>query len=237
MNTHFLHGRSEREVTWYQRRGFLQAAASWSLLGSAGSALAQQSSHSIVERVGDVHLDKQRLESAQPIRSGSLIETGPGSTLTFVIGDSAFHVRQNSRLTVERSASSQAVVALRLLTGAIVSVWGKGTPRQIITPVVTAGIRGTGTYTEILPQEDGRTYFCNCYGVVDLVSGTQQRLSEAEYHQAFWAEPAAQKGQYLTPAKLLNHTDEEVEYLARLAGQRTAWQITGRKGTKDGDYY
>jgi hypothetical protein len=38
----------------------------------------------------------------------------------------------------------------------------------------------------------------------------------------------------LTPAKLLNHTDEELEYLAQLVNQRTTWQITGRKGAKDG---
>jgi hypothetical protein len=32
----------------------------------------------------------------------------------------------------------------------------------------------------------------------------------------------------------LNHTDEELEFLARLIDQRTTWQIVGRKGSKDG---
>jgi hypothetical protein len=41
----------------------------------------------------------------------------------------------------------------------------------------------------------------------------------------------------LTSAKAINHTDEELEFLARLAGQRTAWQISGKKGKKDGSGY
>jgi len=41
----------------------------------------------------------------------------------------------------------------------------------------------------------------------------------------------------LTPAGAINHTDEELEMLARLVGQRTAWQVTGKKGVKDGRGY
>jgi hypothetical protein len=38
-------------------------------------------------------------------------------------------------------------------------VWGKGTTRKIVTPTLTAGIRGTGVYTEVLPDQNRRTYF------------------------------------------------------------------------------
>ena len=48
--------------------------------------------------------------------------------------NSAFQVRQNSRFVVERGATLNAVSVLRMLTGAIVSVWGKGSQRQIVTP-------------------------------------------------------------------------------------------------------
>jgi hypothetical protein len=41
----------------------------------------------------------------------------------------------------------------------------------------------------------------------------------------------------LTPANAINHTDEELEYLARLTGQQTAWQIAGHKGIKNGMGY
>ncbi|MNW12373.1 hypothetical protein D3C71_2100450 [compost metagenome] len=45
---------------------------------------------------------------------------------------------------------------------------------------------------------------------------------------------APRSGRMLTPAGAINHTDEELEFLAKLVDQRTAWQIAGRKGSKDG---
>jgi hypothetical protein len=236
MTQHSLQGRSEQEVLWFQRRSFLQAAAAWTSLGGAAAAHAQSRSN-IVEMLGDATVNGARLVPQQTIQTGDEIATGPQSTLIFVIGNSAFHVRQNSRLTVERGASLFAVSLLRMLTGAVVSVWGKGTDRKIITPTMTAGIRGTGVYTEIFADQDGRSYFCNCYGTVDMSSGKDRAVSVSEYHQAFWGEVRPKDGHSLTPAKAINHTDDELEYLARLTNQRTAWQILGRKGMKDGKGY
>jgi hypothetical protein len=155
----------------------------------------------------------------------------------FVLGNSAFHVRQNSMMTIDRGVSLFAVSVLRLITGAVVSVWGKANKRLIITPTLTAGIRGTGVYTEVFANQDQRSYFCNCYGEVEMRAGDDQVLSRSQYHQSFWGEVAAKNGRMLTPAKAINHTDEELEYLARLTGQRTAWQIAGHKGIKDGKGY
>jgi hypothetical protein len=165
------------------------------------------------------------------------VETGPGSNLVFVIGNAAFQVRQNSRLVVERGNTLNAVSVLRLVTGAVASVWGKGLSRQIVTPTLTAGIRGTGVYTEVFAQQDNRSYFCNCYGVVDLGAGNDRAVSRAEYHQSFWGEVEPRNGRMLTPAQAINHTDEELEFLAQLVDQRTAWQVLGRKGVKDGQGY
>jgi hypothetical protein len=138
---------------------------------------------------------------------------------------------------VERGATLNVVSVLRLLTGAVASVWGKGSNRQILTPTLTAGIRGTGVYTEVFEAQNMRSYFCNCYGVVDMGAGPDKVLSSSSYHQAFWGEVEAKDGRFLTPAKAINHTDEELEYLARLVDQRTAWQIMGKKGIKDGMGY
>jgi hypothetical protein len=236
MTQHTLQGRTESEVLWFQRRDFLKSAAAWSALGTVGAASAASATN-IVQLVGDATVNGMRLNREQNIQTGDQIVTGPGSTLTFVIGTSAFHVRQNSMLSVERGASLSAVSLLRLLTGAVVSVWGRGPYRQIVTPTITAGIRGTGVYTEIFANQGGRGYVCNCYGSVEMSAGNDKALSHAEYHQAFWGEVAPQGGRLLTPAKAINHTDEELEYLARLANQRTAWQILGRKGVKDGMGY
>jgi hypothetical protein len=102
---------------------------------------------------------------------------------------------------------------------------------------MTAGIRGTGVYTEVFAQQAGRSYFCNCYGTVDVDAAGDRVTSQSDYHQAFWGEVAPKGGRMLTPAKAINHTDEELEYLAKLVNQRTRWEILGRKGTKDGTGY
>jgi hypothetical protein len=236
MTQHLLQGRTEAEVLWFQRRGFLQAAAAWTAMGGFSSAQAQQRSN-IVDLRGDALLNGAPLSAQQTIQTGDSLETGPDSHLVFVVGNSAFQVRQNSRLTVERGATLNAVSVLRMLTGAVASVWGRGTSRQIVTPTLTAGIRGTGVYTEVFAQDNYRSYFCNCYGEVEMGAGPDKTVSRAQYHQSFWAEAEAKNGRFLTPARAINHTDEELEYLAKLVNQRTAWQIAGKKGVLDGSGY
>mgnify|MGYP000903963769 CR=1 FL=1 len=229
MTQHALQGRTESEVLWFQRRSFLQAAAAWTASGGFAAAHAQSRSN-VVELRGDALVNGQRLVPGGTIASGDQIQTGPDSQLIFAIGNSAFLVRQNSQLTVERGSTINVVSVLRLVTGAVASVWGKGSSRQIITPTLTAGIRGTGVYTEVLNQHHVRSYFCNCYGTVQLVAGDQKTLSVSEYHQPFWANMEPDGTGAISPARPINHTDEELEFLAKLVNQRTAWQITGRKG-------
>jgi hypothetical protein len=236
MDQHTLQGRSEDEVLWFQRRSFAKAAAAWMAMGGFAAAQAQQRSN-IVELVGDATVNGSRMSSQTFLQTGDSIETGPSSNLIFVVGNASFQVRQNSRLRVERGATLNAVSVLRLLTGAVASAFGKGNNRQIVTPTLTAGIRGTGVYTEVRPEQNFRSYFCNCYGTVDVAAGTERTLSRADYHQAFWAEAAPVQGKLLRPAGAINHTDEELEVLARLIGQRTNWQVMGKKGTKDGKGY
>lgn len=229
---HQLLGRSEDELNGFKRRSLVQAAALW--VGSGGWAAAQtQSRSNIVELRGDALLNGAPLTSQHTITANDRIETGPGSTVVFAVGDSAFLVRQNSRVALE-SDTPTAVKLLRVLSGAMVSVWGKGTERRIVLPTATAGIRGTGVYAEVFADQDHRGYLCNCYGTVDIASGTESLVSQSSYHQSFWAEAAPRNGRLLTPANAINHTDEELEFLAGLVHQRTAWQIAGRKGIKDG---
>ena len=234
MTQHQLAGRTEAELLWFQRRSFVQAAAVWAATGGFTAAQAQARSN-IVELQGDAIANGQRLRPEQTIQTGDRIETGPDARLVFVLGNSSFLVRQNTRLTVERGATLSVVSVLRLITGAVASVWGKGVGRQIVLPTLTAGIRGTGVYSEVMPT--GRSYFCNCYGTVDMAAGRERAVSESSYHQAFWGEVEPKNGRLLTPAGAINHTDEELEMLARLIDQRTAWQVLGRKGVKDGKGY
>jgi hypothetical protein len=234
--THALQGRTESELLWFQRRALLSAAATWVGLGGFAAAHAQQRGN-IVELRGDALLNGQRMRPDDAIQTGDRVQTGPGSHAIFVIGNAAFMLRQDSDSTVERGATLNTVSVLRLITGAIASVWGRGTRRQIVTPTLTAGIRGTGTYTEVHPEQDNRSYFCNCYGTVAIEAGSDAMVSRSVYHQSFWGEPAPKNGRWLTPAGAINHSDEEIEFLARLAGERTAWQVAGRKGIHDGHGY
>ena len=236
MTQHMLDNRSEKELLWYQRRSFLSAAAAWTAMGGVPAALAQQRSN-IVEFVGDAQLNGARLLPQQSIQTGDEIVTGPGTTLIFVVGNASFKVRQNSRMSVERGDTLNTVAVLRLVAGAVASVWGKGPRRQIVTPTLTAGIRGTGVYTEIFASQENRSYFCNCYGTVEMSAGSDSTTSRADYHQAFWGEVRPKEGRFLTAAPAINHGDEELENLARLVGQRTAWQLMGKKGVKDGKGY
>jgi len=232
--THSLQGRSDAELLWFRRRGLLASAAAWVSLGGFAAAQAQQRGN-VMELEGDVLVNGQRLRVGQSIQSGDALQTGSQSRVVFVVGDSSFLMRQNSQLVVERGATLYTVSALRLITGAVAAVWGRGKPRQIITPTLTAGIRGTGIYTEVFPdQEGGRSYFCNCYGTVDMAAGPQRVTSVSEYHQSFFGEREPRNGKWLTPAPAINHADEELEFLARLVGQRTTWQIAGRRGNHDG---
>lgn len=236
MSQHRLIGRNEDEVSWFQRRSFVKAAAAWTAMGGFAAAQAQSRSN-IVELLGDAFVNGSRLRPQQTVQTGDLIETGPGSNLIFVVGNSSFQMRQNSRMTVERGSSLSAVSVLRLLTGAVASVWGKGNNRQIITPTLTAGIRGTGVYTEVFSSQNNRSYFCNCYGTVSMSAGGDRMVSQSSYHQSFWGEAEPKAGRSLTPAAAINHSDEELEFLARLVDQRTAWQVLGIKGVKDGRGY
>ena len=228
MTRHHLQGRNEQEILWFQRRDALKAAAAWLAMGGLPAAMAQQRSN-VVELYGDAQLNGSRLLPGQTIQTGDQLQTGPDAGIVFVLGNASFRVRQNTLMSVERGASLLAVSLLRLITGGVVSVWSKGGSRSIITPTLTAGIRGTGVYTEVLPQQAMRTYFCNCYGTVELTTSNNQEVSQSEYHQSFWADADPQGGSTLRAAKFLNHTDEELEFLAGLMDQRTAWQIKGSK--------
>src|SRR3569832_310245 len=145
MTRHILQGRSEREVLWFQRRGFVQAASAWVATGGFAAAHAQQRSN-IVELQGDATVNGERLTPDRTIQTGDSIQTGPNSHLIFVIGNSSFQVRQNTRFAVERGATLFAVSVLRMTSGGVAAVFGKGSRRQVGTPALTAGIRGTGIY-------------------------------------------------------------------------------------------
>ena len=216
MKHHLLQADPEQEVLWFKRRDTLKAAAAWLALGSLPAAMAQQRSN-IVELIGQIHLNGQQLQPEQTVQTGDQIQTAPNSSLIFVVGDAAFQVRQNSVLTLERGHSLTSVSQLRLFKGAVLSVWGTDSSCKIIMPTVSAGFRGAGIYAEASGKNLQRSYLCNCYGKVALSAGKDRTVS-TDTHQAFWATSDISEDISLMPADSLNHSDEEVAFLASLLG-------------------
>jgi hypothetical protein len=227
MTNHTLQDRTEQELLWWRRRDFMSAAAIWA--SSLALGVHAQPRSNVVSQTGDVLVNEKNREPNQSIQVGDSIHTGPGSGLVLVMGKNALQLRANTKITLEGRSDSAIIQTLRIIQGGVVSIWGPGEQRRITTPTMVAGIRGTGVYTEVLENQDNRSYFCTCYGSVALEAGTDKKFSSTSYHEAFWGEPKAVRGRYLTPAKMLNHADEELEYLAQLVQQKTAWQIAGFK--------
>ena len=226
------------------RRNFLRAATCMALGGIPAANAAQSIAPrklptNVVQSKGNVLVNRQRLSAWQWLQTGDEIITGPRSTLTFFLANSAFHVRQNSVVVLGRGGSINQVGALQLVRGAVVGVWGKDSSAQIITPHITANIwqeksrAGCGMYAEIMASPSGgvQTYLCNCYGGLELVAGERREMLTADHHSAIWADPIIGRYGNIASADTLNHSDKELEYLARLVGQRTAWQTGGYRAS------
>lgn len=231
-------GRSDNASGWFTRRTALKAAAALVAANVLPLALAQQRTN-LVDLRGDALLNGSRLQTGSTVQTGDTVQTGPGSRVIFTMGNAAFLVRENTFMAVERGATLNTVSLLRLMAGAVASVWQPGSNAALLTPTLTAslqanGVAGNGVYAEVLPGPGRRTYVCNCYGTLALNVSGLQRESLSDYHQCFFAEASPRDGRLLTPAALGRHADEEMEGLAALVGQRTAWQMRGRKGVPDG---
>lgn len=208
-----------------ERRRFLVSAASLatSLAWLNPSRAAAQGTSNIVEYTGDVLVNGRPLARDGLVQTGDRVKSGPGSTFGFTIDRDAFLIRPDTDLVLMRSRSLFVVNGARLVTGALLSVFGRSDrPRMIATPTVTAGIRGTGFYVENRPDS---TYLCTCFGAIDLAagSGDQETVTSAR-HQArrILAVPGA-GGRTIMPAPFENHDDTELDGLARLVGQRAPW--------------
>jgi hypothetical protein len=198
------------------RRHFLGVAAASGLLIPLDSRAATDQVHDLR---GKVTISNRPATWKSEILPGDRIVTGNDGHFVFVMGQDAVMLRSRSELVIERYEESQGL--LRLLTGAMGAVFGRGRPRRIVASNATAGIRGTGVYTET--RGDG-TYFCTCWGAVDLAStddASDKQLVESKRHIANLIAPAAQGGTRFRPASFETHTDEEMDILEKCVGRRS----------------
>jgi hypothetical protein len=149
------------------------------------------------------------------------VETGKDSEIVFAVGESAFILRESSRVTLESKQKESALITgLRLLTGKLLSVFPRGRPVQAATLTSTIGIRGTGFYMETDPEQ---TYFCTCYGVTDVaaindpVSTTM--VVAYQHDRPLYILAKAPPGESIRPAPFINHTDQELQLIEALVGR------------------
>jgi len=204
-------------MTKVQRRLFIRsmaAGAAGGLTGWIQQALAAAEPKSlpqgIIEMKGDVSVNGKPVHKGEHVGPGSVVETSAGAHAVYVIGDNAFLQRQNSRVDFGDSAAT----FMRILTGGLLSVFGKG-ERRLSTPTAAIGIRGTGCYIE---TDEHKSYFCLCFGAVDLqpVNGQPSSYETTHHEKPLWIE-----GGMTRPAKVINHTDAEVIMLEALVGRRS----------------
>ena len=203
-----------------RKRDFLNGTA---VLLVVRDALALGNVEKGVYRVrGDVRINGRLAQRGDEIRTGDTVTTGPGAELVFVVERDAFMVRQNS--TVSFGAD-----VMRVVTGAILSVFATGKPRRIETPTATIGIRGTGVYVE---AEAARTYVCTCYGEAELASRDEPAARETvrtKQHESPRYILARGAPQMLMQAPVINHTDAELIMLESLVGRQPPFMESGRK--------
>ena len=215
-----------------RRRLLIQmlAAGAFSLQGA--SALAQifggrpdklPAGRSIYRIQGRVLVDGKEANLDTPITPTSTIETPTrDGEIVYVSGSTSYIQRGNSRVVLERPAETTSgfTSGLRLIAGALLSVFPKGTPQQIKTKTATVGIRGTGVYLEAEPDQ---TYFCTCYGVADVTANDDPESKDtvvATHHdKPLYILSDAQKGRNIRRAPFINHTDQELMLIESLVGR------------------
>ncbi len=212
------------------RRGFLVASAA---LGTALLLPAGASAGQVRVLQGSVRVNGKKASKTTVIRPGDTVETAKGARVVFVVGEDAFLLRGESKLILEHTSGTSPVLVtgLRLLSGGLLAAFAPG-PRRIETPIATAGIRGTAVYIEASAQQ---TYFCTCYGVVELRdrAGGEKKTVISGYHSAnmIFANPA-ERGK-IAEAEVKDHTDEELIMLERLVG-RTSPILQRNQKLKEG---
>lgn len=203
-----------------QRRNLLKGMAALliaehlSNLQTAWAAGAKLAPPGFYRIKGEVRLNGQPAREGMLVKAGDTVTTGADSEAIYVIGQDAYLQRDNSVVAV---AGDILKNGLRILSGKLLTVFGKGNKR-IETSTATIGIRGTGCYIE---STTDKVYFCLCYGTADIASIADKRHQETikTQHHDRPVYLLADGSQLMRPAPMLNHTDHELVMLESLVGR------------------
>jgi len=192
-----------------KRRQFLQMSVA--LIGFAPLLLEAKNIQTLK---GEVKVNGKPITKDANIKAGDLITTGENSALIFFINRDVHRLGSNARLQLE--GESNLIDSMRLITGSLMSVFEKGSPRSLQVTSATIGVRGTGFYCQIY---ENQTYFCTCYGSTDITTEEGIRTIKSVHHKPYLIDNKT--GEFsLPPPDLKNHTDEELIYLESLMNRQ-----------------
>ena len=224
------------EITSPQRRRLLQGLTAGLLatLLPAMKAIAATfvpppklpATQSVYRVTGKAWVNGNRVDATTRIGPNDTVKTGKDSEIVFVVGDHAMLLRGNSHLVIQSKEGSEIgsllIGGLRLFAGKLLSV-SRNKGMRIETPTATIGIRGTGVYLEAGPE---KTFFCNCYGEVDVIANSDETSKETvvsrHHDKPLYIYGKGQPGQCIHDVQRLtrpNHTDEELMLAEALVGR------------------
>ncbi len=212
-------------MTRISRRAWLARAAGGAALalemGRLRAALAAEAVAKGVARVrGEARIGDRPARRGMEVGSGDVVTVGRDAELVFVVGRDAFLARAGSRIELSGDAARSVVSGLRLVTGALLSVFEPRTEKRIRTATAAIGIRGTGIYVEIQAL---RTYVCTCYGEAELVPVDGPKDAETvrttHHDQPRYIYPKGMP-RMIERAPVINHTDAELILLESLVGRK-----------------
>jgi hypothetical protein len=157
---------------------------------------------------GEVLVNGKALDKNTKIKHGDTIETKANSSVRFNVASDAFSAKANTKFKLEKLGTKKI---LNVVNGGVMAVFGKGN-HGVATPNMTAGIRGTGTYTLV---KNSKTYFCTCYGHTEVGAHGETKELKATHHNMIWVtndKIKAAKG-------MENHTDDELRVLEKMVGR------------------
>lgn len=174
---------------------------------------------------GHVTINGMAATEGHPVNLGDTVATAPDSEAVYVIGQDAFLQRDAS---VVRFGADVTANFLRVVSGRILSVFGRvdiKDTKRIAVSTATIGIRGTACYIE---EEAHRTYFCLCYGeaeVTPTVAPAQQEIIRTRHHDhPIYINTDRTMPTSMVPALVINHTDAELTLLEALVGRVPPFQ-------------
>jgi len=213
-------------MTTITRRAWLARAAAGGAALALGMAqlrraLAQGAVKPGVARVrGDVRINGKPAQRGMEVGPGDAVTTGRGAELVVVVGRDAFLVRADSRIELSGNAKRRLLSGLRVVSGALLSVFEPGREKTIRTATAAIGVRGTGVYVEL---KGSRTYVCTCYGEAQLVpvdDPSQAETVRTRHHdQPRYIYPKGMP-RMIEKAPVVNHTDAELVLLESLVGRK-----------------